>query len=66
LFTSPFAASQYPNYLFEPPDLVGSSGFHFGYGVGLAPGYPFLIVGEHFRDVGTTPQAGQVYVYKNN
>jgi hypothetical protein len=66
LFTSPFTASQYSNYLFGPPDLIGSAQFGFGYGVGLVPGYPFLLVGEHFRDVGTTPQAGQVYVYKKN
>lgn len=64
LFTTPFATSQGPNYLFGPPDLLGSAQFQFGTGVGLAPGYPFLIVGEHFRDVGTTAQAGQVYVYK--
>jgi len=66
LFTSPFTASQYTNYLFGPRDLIGSAQFGFGYGVGLVPGYPFLLVGEHFRDVGTTPQAGQVYVYKKN
>jgi hypothetical protein len=66
LFTSPFASSETPNYIFETPSLVGSSQFQFGYSVGIAPGYPFVIIGEHFRDVGTTSMAGQVYVYKLN
>jgi len=66
LFTSPFAASQYPSYVFEPPSLAGSSQFSFGYGVAVVPGYPFLLVGAHLQDVGTTSQAGQVYVYKKN
>lgn len=66
LFTSPFASSQQPNYVFGPPTLVGSSQFSFGYGVGVVPGYPFLLVGAHLQDVGTTPEAGQVYVYKKN
>jgi len=66
LFTAPFAASQFPNYLFEPPDLVGSSQFEYGFGVGIVPGSPFLLIGEHFRDVGTTTGAGQVYVYRKN
>jgi hypothetical protein len=66
LFNSPFASSQQPNYVFGPPTLVGSSQFSFGYGVGLAPGYPFVLVGAHLQDVGTTSQAGQVYVYKKN
>jgi hypothetical protein len=66
LFTSPYASSQQPNYVFEPPNLVGSSKFEYGYNVGLVPGYPFMLVGEHYRDVGTTSQAGQVYVYKKN
>ena len=66
LFTSPFGSSEYPNYVFETPSLVGSSQFEFGYSVGIAPGYPFIIIGEHFRDVGTTSMAGQVYVYKLN
>ena len=65
LFTSPFTASQYPNYVFQPPDL-GAGGLQYGFGVGLAPGYPFILIGEHFRDVGTTAGAGQVYVYKGN
>lgn len=64
LFTAPFATTQYPNYVFQPPDLVGSTQFQFGSGVGLVPGYPFLLIGEHFRTVGTTGSAGQVYVYK--
>lgn len=66
LFTAPFAAAQYPNYLFEPPDLVGSTAFEYGFGVGIVPGYPFLLIGEHSRDVGTTAGAGQVYVYRKN
>jgi len=64
LFISPFASSEHPNYVFETPSLVGSSQFEFGYSVGVAPGYPFVVIGEHFRDVGSTLQAGQVYVYK--
>lgn len=66
LFTSPFASSETPNYIFETPSLVGSNQFQFGYSVGLVPGYPFIVIGEHFRDVGTTSLAGQVYVYKLN
>lgn len=66
LFTSPFASSETPNYVFETPSLAGSNQFQFGYSVGLVPGYPFLVIGEHFRDVGTTSLAGQVYVYKLN
>lgn len=65
LFTGPFSSTQSTNYLLEPPNLQGS-GFGFGYGVGIAPGYPFIFVGEHYRDVGTTTTAGQVYVYKKN
>ncbi len=66
LFTSPYASSQQPNYVFEPPNLVNSKQFEYGYSVGLAPGYPLMLIGEHYRDVGTTSQAGQVYVYKKN
>jgi hypothetical protein len=44
----------------------GLESFQFGYSVGIAPGYPFIVIGEHFRDVGTTSMAGQVYVYKLN
>ena len=66
LFTSSFSSSQYPKHVFETPSLAGSSQFEFGYGVGITPGYPFIVIGEHFRDVGTTLQAGQVYVYKLN
>jgi hypothetical protein len=66
LFTSPFSSSQQPNYVFQPPTLIGSSQFEFGYGVGIATGYPFLLIGAHFQDVGTTSNAGQVYVYKKN
>jgi hypothetical protein len=66
LFTGPFAASQFPSYVFQPPDLVGSTEFQFGVGVGMASGYPLLVIGEHYRDVGTTFGAGQVYVYRKN
>ena len=66
LFTSPYASSQQPNYVFEPPNLVGSKQFEYGYSVGLVPGYPLMLIGEHYRDVGTTSEAGQVYVYKKN
>lgn len=66
LFTSPFTASQTPNYIFETPSLAGSNQFEFGYSVGVAPGYPFVVIGEHFRDVGSTSLAGQVYVYRLN
>ena len=66
LFTSPFTSSETPNYLFETPSLAGSNQFQFGYSVGIVPGYPFMVIGEHFRDVGTTSMAGQVYVYKQN
>ena len=63
LFTGPFAASQSTNYIFEPPTLQ-SSNLGYGFGVGLVPGYPFVLIGEHYRDVGNTLGAGQVYVYK--
>jgi len=66
LFTSPYASSQQPNYVFEPPSLAGSKQFEYGYSVGLVTGYPFILIGEHYRDLGTTSQAGQVYVYKKN
>ena len=63
LYTAPLSSSQQPNYLFQPPTLSNTA---FGYGVGLAPGYPFLIIGDHIQPVGTTADAGQVYVYKKN
>jgi hypothetical protein len=66
VFTAPFVSSQVPTYVFETPSLVGSAGFGYGYSVGIVPGYPFILVGEHYRDVGTTSTAGQVYVYKLN
>jgi hypothetical protein len=66
VFTSPFSASQSPRYVFETPSLVGSSQFEYGYGLSLVPRYPFIVIGEHFRDVGSTSMAGQVYVYKLN
>jgi len=65
LFTSPFNPSTTPSYLFEPPSMVGGYG-NYGYGVAVAPGYPFILIGEKLRDVGTTTQAVQVYVYKQN
>ena len=66
LYTAPLASSQQPSYVFQPPSLVSTSGLAFGYGVGLAPGYPFLLVGDHLQSVGSTSVAGQVYVYKKN
>ena len=66
LFTSPYGSSQYPALLFEPPSLINSNGFEYGYSVGIVPGYPFILIGAHYLDVGTTSLAGQVYVYKLN
>jgi len=65
LFTSPFSSTTSPNYVFQPP-TVQSNAMLYGYGLGLAPGYPFILIGEKGRDVGTTIKAGQVYVYKKN
>ena len=65
LFTSPFSSVTTPNYLFEPP-TVQNNYMGFGYGLGIAPGYPFILIGEKGRDVGTSAGAGQVYVYKKN
>jgi hypothetical protein len=67
LFTSPYASSEQPNYVFEPPSVSGiKNSPEYGYSVSFVPGYPIILIGEHYRDVGTTPQAGQVYVYKLN
>jgi len=66
LYTAPLSSSQQPSYLFQPPTLQGGSNSAFGYGVGISPGYPFLIVGDHSQSVGSTSAAGQVYVYKKN
>ena len=66
LFTSPYASSQQPNYVFEPPNLLNSNQFEYGYGVSFVPGYPIILIGEHYRDVGSTSMAGQVYVYKKD
>jgi hypothetical protein len=65
LFTSPFNSVTTPNYLFEAP-TVQKNYMDYGYGLGIAPGYPFIVIGEKGRDVGTTTTAGQVYVYKKN
>jgi len=65
LFTSPFSSVASPNYFFRPP-TVQSNFMDYGYGLGIAPGYPFILIGEKGRDVGTTTTAGQVYVYKKN
>ncbi len=65
LFTSPLASSEQPNYVFEPPSLSGNKpDFEYGYSVSFVPGYPLILIGEHYRNVGTTTQAGQVYVYQ--
>ena len=66
LYTAPLSPSQQPSYLFQPPTLQSSTGFAFGYGVGIVSGYPFVIVGDHSQSVGSTSAAGQVYVYKKN
>lgn len=63
LFNSPLAATESPNYVFEPP-AISANGMDYGYGVAVVPGYPFLLIGAKLADVGTTIQAGQVYVYK--
>jgi hypothetical protein len=65
LFLAPFASVQSTNYLFEPP-IISKNGEGFGYGVAIANGYPFILVGAHAEDVGTTSGAGQVYVYRKN
>lgn len=65
LFSSPFSSTTTPSYVFEPPSLVGGYG-NYGYGVAVVPGYPFILVGDKLRDVGTTSGAGQVYVYMKN
>lgn len=67
LFTSPYAFSEQPNYIFEPPSLAGvSSSPEYGYSVEFVPGSSLLLIGEHYRNVGTTSMAGQVYVYSRN
>jgi hypothetical protein len=67
LFTSPLVSSQQPNYVFQPPSLSGTKqSVEYGYSVSFVPGYPLILIGEHYRNVGTTTQAGQVYVYKRN
>ena len=66
LYTAPLASSQQPSFVFQPPSLVSSSNLSFGYGVALAPGYPFLLVGDHLQSVGSTANAGPVYVYRKN
>ena len=65
LFVGPFSGGvQMTNYLFEPPsNYLGGA---FGYGVAIANGYPFVLVGAHIATVGTTSSAGQVFVYKMN
>ena len=65
LFTSPFGATETPNYVFEPPTTQSGS-MDYGYGLAVVPGYPFILIGEKYLDVGTTTTAGQVYVYKKN
>ena len=65
LFTSPFNATEMPNYVFEPPAIT-ADGMDYGYGVAVVPGYPFVLIGAKLADVGTTIQAGQVYVYRVN
>lgn len=64
LFTSPFGATETPNYVFEPPAISG--GMDYAYGVAVVPGYPFIVIGAKLSNVGTTTNAGQVYVYRKN
>jgi hypothetical protein len=66
LFTSPFGATETPNYVFEPPAIPSGSGMDFAYGVAVVPGYPFIVIGAKLSNVGTTANAGQVYVYRKN
>lgn len=66
LFSSPYGSSQSPTLLFEMPSRTISNGFGYGYSVGIVPGYPFILIGAHYLDVGSTSTAGQVYVYKLN
>jgi len=65
LFASPFAATESPSSVFEPPSIT-ANGMDYGYGVAVVPGYPFIVVGAKLANVGTTSQAGQVYVYRVN
>jgi hypothetical protein len=57
---------QQANYVFEPPSLVGTKLYEYGYAVAFVPGYPFVLISEHYQDVGSTSEAGQVYVYQMN
>lgn len=64
LFMAPFATPAQPTtFLFEPPS-VSTNNMQFGSAVAVANGYPFVIIGEHYRTVGTTTNAGQIYVYR--
>jgi VCBS repeat protein len=65
LFTSSFSATETPNYVFEPP-AIPDSGMDYAYGVAVVPGYPFIVMGAKLSSVGTTANAGQVYVYKKD
>jgi hypothetical protein len=65
LFTSPFSSTESPSFVFEPPAIT-ANGMDYGYGVAVVPAYPFIVVGAKLADVGTSTQAGQVYVYKVN
>jgi hypothetical protein len=65
LFISPFGATETPNYVFEPPAITGG-GMDYAYGVAVVPGYPFVVIGAKLANVGTTTNAGQVYVYRKN
>jgi FG-GAP-like repeat len=63
LFMAPFSLNEPTTYLFEPPVAVGAD---YGYGVGIAAGYPYLYISAHYLTVGNLSMAGQVYVYKKN
>lgn len=64
LYVAPFSSVQMTNYLFEPPPeyLPGD----YGYSVAIANGLRYVLIGEHFANVGTTQSAGQIFVYRMN
>jgi hypothetical protein len=43
---------------------VESDTANFGYSVSVANGYPFLLVGDHLRNLGSSAGAGQAFLYR--
>lgn len=43
---------------------VESDDTQLGYSVAVAHGYPFVLVGDNFRNLGSTTSAGQAFVYR--